>query len=77
MPDSVVCVFTYYNLFNSFGSIPWYVSLHTTINLTLSVGEETNVCRLVNISNSVRKIMMEYFIVTGCKPAPANILKVH
>ena len=57
--------------------IPWYVSSHTTINLTLSVGEETNVCRLVNISNSIFKIMMEKIIVTGCKPAPANTLRVH
>ena len=57
--------------------MPWYMSSHTTINLTLSVGEKTNVCRLVNISNSVRKIMMEQFIVTGCKPAPANIRRVN
>ena len=28
-------------------------------------------------SNSARKIMIEQIIVTGCKPAPANILRVN
>jgi len=39
----------YLRLFDMLGSIPWYVSSHTTINLTLSVGEETNVFRDANI----------------------------